>query len=479
MPEEPSVNGADAGSGPAPLQLNGADRVGRFCALSHQRPQWRDTATFIAEAQEELRDTARHLREVACRCGEEEKRLLSDLVAQIDQQTQSLPGSLPERLPFLPIGRSETEHRPRVLVLMREWLLMAPHAHHEAHLQEFLSAYQELFPLHLAETRSFAGALRLALAERCRFLPSAHVEGHHHLDLIPNLIRRIFHHLEFVEQTDWKAIGETVSRVHSLLSRDPAGTYPRMDFLSRDAYRNAVEELSHASGTSESSVASRALALAERNRDLRRSPSGHVGYYLFGCGRKLLTGNLRATGGPAPTSSHGKTEGADDRRSLLRLDFTSGIPGEERVVFVLSAHLTERTPTARILDQLQEAVEACHGHSDLRLGVLLQMERGSRGSSDALRKIIAGTGEIGLRSGEPLALFLQQSRILLPPARPIHANDALLIPFSEVRHPGSLRRLAGFWCHPLNAVHIAQARRGSIRTIPLRSLENASYGGTR
>ena len=42
---------------------------------------------------------------------------------------------------------------------------------------------------------------------------------------------------------DWSQYFESVSLVERVLQRDPAGAYGRMDFLSRDRYRQAVEEL--------------------------------------------------------------------------------------------------------------------------------------------------------------------------------------------------------------------------------------------
>ena len=47
---------------------------------------------------------------------------------------------------------------------------------------------------------------------------------------------------------DWQEYVESVSLVEQVLQRDPAGAYGRMDFLSRDQQRQAVEELAPPTG---------------------------------------------------------------------------------------------------------------------------------------------------------------------------------------------------------------------------------------
>ncbi len=54
---------------------------------------------------------------------------------------------------------------------------------------------------------------------------------------------------------DWSEYIETVSLVERVLQQDPAGVYGAMDFLSRDRYRQAVEELADESGDSQIRVA--------------------------------------------------------------------------------------------------------------------------------------------------------------------------------------------------------------------------------
>ena len=63
---------------------------------------------------------------------------------------------------------------------------------------------------------------------------------------------------------DWQEYVESVSLVERVLQRDPAGAYARMDFLSRDAQRRAVEELATPSGEGQVRVALKAIETARQ-----------------------------------------------------------------------------------------------------------------------------------------------------------------------------------------------------------------------
>ena len=82
---------------------------------------------------------------------------------------------------------------------------------------------------------------------------------------------------------DWQEYVEAVSLVEHVLQRDPAGAYGRMDFLSRDQQRQAVEALATPSGEGQVRVALKAI---ESARQAAASGStadraAHVGYHLI------------------------------------------------------------------------------------------------------------------------------------------------------------------------------------------------------
>jgi cyclic beta-1,2-glucan synthetase len=92
--------------------------------------------------------------------------------------------------------------------------------------------------------------------------------------------------LRFLAKMDWREFVETMSVVEQTLRQDVNGVYTRMDFLTRDSYRHAVEKIAKNSKLSENEVAQRALYLAtdsarENPTDQRKA---HVGYYLIDAG---------------------------------------------------------------------------------------------------------------------------------------------------------------------------------------------------
>ncbi len=93
--------------------------------------------------------------------------------------------------------------------------------------------------------------------------------------------------LRLVSTTDWNRTIEQVSLMEQILRRDPAGVYGRMDFPSRDRYRQSVEELSEPTGEAQVRVALRAVESARQAGERGEGePATHVGYHLIGGGRR-------------------------------------------------------------------------------------------------------------------------------------------------------------------------------------------------
>src|SRR4029077_7140151 len=83
---------------------------------------------------------------------------------------------------------------------------------------------------------------------------------------------------------------ESVSLVEQVLQRDPAGAYGRMDFLSRDRQRQAIEELAAPSGDAQVRVAPHAVESARQAAasGAATDRAAHVGYHLIDRGRREL-----------------------------------------------------------------------------------------------------------------------------------------------------------------------------------------------
>src|ERR1700704_1712236 len=89
---------------------------------------------------------------------------------------------------------------------------------------------------------------------------------------------------------DWRQYFESVSLVEQVLQRDPAGAYGRMDFLSRDRQRQAVEELGPAPGEARVRIPRKGVEGARQAvvRGSAADPAAHVGYHLIDQGRRDL-----------------------------------------------------------------------------------------------------------------------------------------------------------------------------------------------
>ncbi len=99
--------------------------------------------------------------------------------------------------------------------------------------------------------------------------------------------------LRLCSNLDWSQFFESVSHVERVLQRDPSGAYARMDFLSRDRYRQAVEELAEPSGEAQLRVALRAVESARQALDSGLGDrAGHIGHHLIGKGRRDLETDL-------------------------------------------------------------------------------------------------------------------------------------------------------------------------------------------
>ncbi|MGA7992758.1 MAG: glucoamylase family protein [Thermoanaerobaculia bacterium] len=96
--------------------------------------------------------------------------------------------------------------------------------------------------------------------------------------------------LELCSTLDWSRFVERVSMVEHVLRRDPSGVHPRMDFSSRDRYRQAVEKLADPTGEAQVRVALRAVECARQVAEQRGNEdrAAHVGYHLIGPGRAGL-----------------------------------------------------------------------------------------------------------------------------------------------------------------------------------------------
>jgi cyclic beta-1,2-glucan synthetase len=121
------------------------------------------------------------------------------------------------------------------------------------------------------------------------------VRGEHQKQAEANIsIANVITSLRLCSTLDWSEVFDAASVVERELRRDPAGAYDRMDFQSRDRYRQAVEELADPSGEAQKRVALRAVESARESQERAGSigREAHVGYHLIGKGRRGLESDV-------------------------------------------------------------------------------------------------------------------------------------------------------------------------------------------
>ena len=162
----------------------------------------------------------------------------------------------------------------------------------------FINAYQEQAALSTAELWAMPSMLRLAAIE---FIAAAFAR----LDpsLIPpfkisplmqpgsnenptDSVARAVTILIAVRSIEWRDVVDQTSVIERMLEGDPAGVYAEMDFVTRDSYRKAVEEVAAWADAGEEAIAQSALELATQHHEDSRKR--HVGYWLTDAGREQL-----------------------------------------------------------------------------------------------------------------------------------------------------------------------------------------------
>jgi cyclic beta-1,2-glucan synthetase len=112
------------------------------------------------------------------------------------------------------------------------------------------------------------------------------VHREHATQIAANLtVRNIITSMRNISAFDWPQFVENVSLVDNCLRGHP--TYSEMDFLTRDRYRHAIEDLAKRSPYSELEIAAKVIDTIDRaekepDADLQRQEPG---YYLIGSGR--------------------------------------------------------------------------------------------------------------------------------------------------------------------------------------------------
>ncbi|HWG20641.1 MAG TPA: glucoamylase family protein [Terracidiphilus sp.] len=188
--------------------------------------------------------------------------------------------------------RGDHREEPRVAALTFTYLRAVKGHADGASFAEFLRAVQTHDSLTLREIWKVPAFLRFSLlelilmeADRALRDPDSHADA---------TVQRLFASMRELGNTDWLSILEPLIVFDEKLRQDPTGTYARMDFETREVYRNRVALMARHSDCTEWQVAELALELArEASRQQYKDPRihercSHIGYFLISRGAARL-----------------------------------------------------------------------------------------------------------------------------------------------------------------------------------------------
>ncbi|MCP4960311.1 MAG: cellobiose phosphorylase [Actinomycetia bacterium] len=218
----------------------------------------------------------------------------------VRQIGEDLPRGYYSLLPSL--GIDKVSRPPRVYGLAQEIARVTSLQLTTESVTRFVSAYQEVETLELAELWALPTMLRLTCIESLvsslrRLAPELpalfDVPESEELPLgleETECVARSVRGLATLSAIPWPEFVRATSAIDVVLRDDPAEAYSKLDAQTRDHYRRAVEDLARHSRHDEPDVARRAVAHAQQSAIHARA--AHVGYWLVAEGRRQLERSL-------------------------------------------------------------------------------------------------------------------------------------------------------------------------------------------
>lgn len=99
--------------------------------------------------------------------------------------------------------------------------------------------------------------------------------------------------LKEILRVNFLSLFEEINGVEEILKKDPAEVYSKMDYKTKEYYRNEIKDISEKTKISELYIAKEIVKLADRyttDKDCKKK--SHIGYYLISDGRKELLNTL-------------------------------------------------------------------------------------------------------------------------------------------------------------------------------------------
>jgi hypothetical protein len=178
---------------------------------------------------------------------------------------------------------------PRAAAVAEAYLRAVEFDFSEASFLAYLGAFQRTTVLKFRELWALLPAMELVLLEQITIRARKHLN-----DGAPAGVGICIRSLREINHAQWKEVLESQIAFDHVLRQDPAEAYPRMDFESRNLYREKVVKIADHSDATEMEVAFEAVALARHAESLKiedprvAARESHIGYYLVGNGAAQL-----------------------------------------------------------------------------------------------------------------------------------------------------------------------------------------------
>ena len=93
--------------------------------------------------------------------------------------------------------------------------------------------------------------------------------------------------LKEILRVNFLSLFEEINGIEEILKKDPANVYSKMDYKTKDSYRNAIKEISEKTKISEIYIANKVVEVASKYKE-KNSKKSHIGYYLISEGKHEL-----------------------------------------------------------------------------------------------------------------------------------------------------------------------------------------------
>src|SRR5271165_1177799 len=179
---------------------------------------------------------------------------------------------------------------PRIAALAEDYFAASSYQFSTASFTSYIHGFQEITVLKMAELWMLIPVMKIVLLEHIAERSRRLLESPTKSNGIPDLL----HSLQEIRQTSWKIVIEPLILFDRILREDPARAYPRMDYETRELYRQQLVKIAERCDCSEMKVAGEVLHLArEAESRLSEDPrvgvrESHVGFYLLAEGAAVL-----------------------------------------------------------------------------------------------------------------------------------------------------------------------------------------------